>query len=243
MRKKLLVLSLCVALAAIAIAGASLAYFTDTKSATNTFTVGNVKIDLIESKFHREGNGNSNDTSIRKPTNTASGMKYVRDGNKAFTDEEIQADAATYKTDYLDVFNYRETVQKKVFTFLNDKTGVKFLAENLLITQLQIEQVVKPKLIIVKNKDAWMFLGRYAAEYQYENCIWMGYILQKVKDTDCGEVYQIKGLIDNRQRVGYDCLKETQLIGTLILFTKHYQYCKAAERPTAAIIQELYNLI
>ena len=147
------------------------------------------------------------------------------------------------KTDYLDVFNYRETVQKKVFTFLNDKTGVKFLAENLLITQLQIEQVVKPKLIIVKNKDAWMFWGRYAAENQYENCIWMGYILQKVKDTDCGEVYQIKGLIDNRQRVGYDCLKETQLIGTLILFTKHYQYCKAAERPTAAIIQELYNLI
>ena len=54
MKKKLLVLSLCVALAAIAIAGASLAYFTDTKSATNTFTVGNVKIDLIESKFRRQ---------------------------------------------------------------------------------------------------------------------------------------------------------------------------------------------
>ena len=59
MKKKLLVLSLCVALAAIAIAGASLAYFTDTKSATNTFTVGNVKIDLIESTYHREGNDNS----------------------------------------------------------------------------------------------------------------------------------------------------------------------------------------
>ena len=48
MRKKLLVLSLCVALAAIAIAGASLAYFTDTKSATNTFTMGNVAITLDE---------------------------------------------------------------------------------------------------------------------------------------------------------------------------------------------------
>ena len=103
MKKKITAIFLCVALLAIAIVGASLAYFTDTKTATNTFTVGNVKIDLIESKFHREGNGNSNDTSILKPTNTASGMKYVRDGNKAFTDEEIQADAATYKTDYLDV--------------------------------------------------------------------------------------------------------------------------------------------
>ena len=103
MKKKLLVLGLCVALAAIAIAGASLAYFTDTKSATNTFTVGNVKIDLIESKFHREGNDNSGDTSIPDPTNTASGMKYVTDGHKAFTDEEIKEDATTYQTDYLGV--------------------------------------------------------------------------------------------------------------------------------------------
>ena len=96
MKKKLLVLGLCVALAAIAIAGASLAYFTDTKSATNTFTVGNVKIDLIESRYHREGNDNSGDTSIPDPTQTASGMEYVKTGNKAFTDDEIKADAVHY---------------------------------------------------------------------------------------------------------------------------------------------------
>ena len=103
MKKKLLVLGLCVALAAIAIAGASLAYFTDTKSATNTFTVGNVKIDLIESRFHREGNDNSGDTSIPDPTQLASGMEYVTDGHKAFTDDEIKEDAKTYATDYLAV--------------------------------------------------------------------------------------------------------------------------------------------
>ena len=79
MKKKLTAIFLCVALVAIAIVGASLAYFTDTKSATNTFTVGNVKIDLIESRFHREGNDNSGDTSIPDPTQTASGMKYVTD--------------------------------------------------------------------------------------------------------------------------------------------------------------------
>ena len=103
MKKKLLVLGLCVALAAIAIAGASLAYFTDTKSATNTFTVGNVKIDLIESRFHRQGNDNSGDTSIPDPTGTASGMKYLKDGQKAFTDDEIKEDAKTYATNYLAV--------------------------------------------------------------------------------------------------------------------------------------------
>ena len=96
MKKKLTAIFLCVALAAIAIVGASLAYFTDTKSVTNTFTVGNVKIDLIESRYHREGNDNSGDTSIPDPTQTASGMKYVTDGHKAFTDAEIKADAEKY---------------------------------------------------------------------------------------------------------------------------------------------------
>ena len=96
MKKKITAICLCVALLAIAIVGATLAYFTDTKAATNTFTVGNVKIDLIESRFHREGNDNSGDTSIPDPTQTASGMKYVTDGHKAFTDDEIKADAANY---------------------------------------------------------------------------------------------------------------------------------------------------
>ena len=96
MKKKLTAIFLCVALVAIAVVGASLAYFTDTKSATNTFTVGDVKIDLIESRYHREGNDNSGDTSIPDPTQTASGMKYVTDGHKAFTDEEIKADAEKY---------------------------------------------------------------------------------------------------------------------------------------------------
>ena len=98
MKKKLTAIFLCVALVAIAIVGASLAYFTDTKSATNTFTVGNVKIDLIESRYHRQGSGSSGDTSIPAPTQTASGMKYISDGATIFTDEEIKADAANYST-------------------------------------------------------------------------------------------------------------------------------------------------
>ncbi len=55
MKKKLIAIFLCVALAAVAVVGASLAYFTDTDSEKNTFTVGNVAIDLIEEE--RNGNG------------------------------------------------------------------------------------------------------------------------------------------------------------------------------------------
>ena len=104
--KKITALCLCVALLAVAVVGASLAYFTDTKSATNTFTVGNVKIDLIESKYHREGNDNSGDLSIPDPTHKVAaddGMKYVTTGHTMFTDAEIKADAGTYATDYLGV--------------------------------------------------------------------------------------------------------------------------------------------
>ena len=106
MKKKITAICLCVALLAIAIVGATLAYFTDTKSATNTFTVGNVKINLIESKFHREGNDNSGDTSIPDPTHkvtAADGMTYVKTGHTMFTNEEIKKDAETYRDNYLAV--------------------------------------------------------------------------------------------------------------------------------------------
>lgn len=48
MKKKIITLCLVIALAATAIVGASLAYFTDTDEATNTFTVGNVQIAIRE---------------------------------------------------------------------------------------------------------------------------------------------------------------------------------------------------
>lgn len=52
MKKKITAIFLCVALVAIAIVGASLAYFTDTKTATNTFTMGNVQIKLDETNVN-----------------------------------------------------------------------------------------------------------------------------------------------------------------------------------------------
>lgn len=48
MKKKILAISLVVCLAVIAIAGATLAYFTDTDDATNVFTSGKVDITLNE---------------------------------------------------------------------------------------------------------------------------------------------------------------------------------------------------
>ena len=100
MKKKVIAICLCVALAAVAVVGASLAYFTDTKSATNTFTVGNVKIDLIESRYHRQGYNSTNDSDIPAPDKTASAMKYVTGDAKIYSNDEIKADAGNY-LDYI----------------------------------------------------------------------------------------------------------------------------------------------
>ena len=55
MKKKILVFALTIGMIAIAITSFTLAYFTDTKSATNTFTVGNVSIKLIEQQRGENG--------------------------------------------------------------------------------------------------------------------------------------------------------------------------------------------
>ena len=118
MKKKLTAIFLCVALVAIAIVGASLAYFTDTDSAKNTFTVGNVKIQLLESQYHRVNAGKGNavgeteplmggclwaaDVDMQgTPENTPN---YVTSGEvwngQYFSDAQIEADAAAYKDGY-----------------------------------------------------------------------------------------------------------------------------------------------
>lgn len=52
MKKKVLVIALALSLVAVTALGVTLAYFTDAKQTTNTFTVGNVKIELREPKWN-----------------------------------------------------------------------------------------------------------------------------------------------------------------------------------------------
>lgn len=103
MKKKITAIFLCVALVAIAIVGASLAYFTDTKTATNTFTVGNVKIELLESSLHRENAGIANGAT--STSELWSDVKKLGSGNTSpykagdtfYTDAQIEKNATEYK--------------------------------------------------------------------------------------------------------------------------------------------------
>lgn len=118
MKKKLIAISLVVAMLAVAVIGGSLAYFTDTDSAKNTFTVGNVKIQLLESQYHRVNAGKGNATGETEPLSggylwaanvdmqgtTENTPNYVTSGEVwdglYFSDAQIEADAADYKNGY-----------------------------------------------------------------------------------------------------------------------------------------------
>ena len=63
MKKKVIATSAVLGLAALVLGSGTLAYFTDSKEITNNFTVGNVKIELIESQLHRANAGVANDST------------------------------------------------------------------------------------------------------------------------------------------------------------------------------------
>lgn len=75
MKKKIVALCLCVALAVVAIGGATLAYFTDTDEAKNTFTVGNVEIKLDETNVDDPQGDRVQENSYK----LIPGVSYVKD--------------------------------------------------------------------------------------------------------------------------------------------------------------------
>lgn len=104
MKKTIAIVMLVVLVAAVSVLG-TLAYLTDTKTAKNTFTVGNVKIELLESSLHRENAGVANgQTSTSElwsnvdKEGTGNTSKY-KAGDTFYTDAQIEANAAEYKCD------------------------------------------------------------------------------------------------------------------------------------------------
>ena len=102
-KKRFVAILLCMTLVALAAIGATFAYLTSTDSVTNTFTVGNVKIDLIESSLHRENagvaNGATSDSELWSDVEmlgSGNTSKY-KAGDTFYTDAQIEANAAEYK--------------------------------------------------------------------------------------------------------------------------------------------------
>lgn len=107
-KKKIVSLALAASLAAVAVVGSSLAYFTDKDTADNVFTVGNVSIDLTEPNWAGEGSKDAPEAypgeALQKdPTVTNDGK------NPAFVRIKVEGwnclgenNMITYRTDYVE---------------------------------------------------------------------------------------------------------------------------------------------
>lgn len=142
------------------------------------------------------------------------------------------------ETAYLDIFYFRETDQNYLKReILKSAEGINFLVDQLTITQNVIEEVIKPKLIIVKNKESWAYWGKLASQ----GIIWMGYDLEKIGDYESGELYKIKGFVESNERINSERAK-TNLENTLVFFTSHFQYVAKSKRPDPALVSELMEI-
>ena len=148
------------------------------------------------------------------------------------------------KTVYWDLFSYREKYQKSLRNKIlkpQKNEPCQFVIEHIQLAQ-RIAESVKPKLIIIKNKEAWAYFGKYFSnDYCGEGATgwrWMNYMYSPVKKVLPGdaEVRIIEGIHSGN----VSGLTSTNLVGTKVLFMKHLnQYTKIEDRPTPEMIADL----
>ena len=124
MKKKILSVCLVVAIAVLAIAGASLAYFTDNEEATNTFTFGKVDIELTEDHWVA-------------PEYAVPGVAYEKDPvvtNIGKNDAWIKVDVTLSDAEAFMAAadNYGITDLSTIFTFVDDFDDDWTLADTVL---------------------------------------------------------------------------------------------------------------
>ncbi len=106
MKKKILALILCAMMAATAVVGGTLAYFTDTEGATNVMTVGNVSI--VQDETNEKGEAFQDNQKLYPYTGDGDGMK----------DENLMNTASEYYTGR--VMDTADNWISKIVTVKND---------------------------------------------------------------------------------------------------------------------------
>ena len=155
MNKKIAILALALCMvAAIAVTG-TIAYFTDSDAQTNTFTVGNVDIDLSEPNWEETGKKDAEDAYPGEPlakdptvTNIGSNPCFVRIKVTGL-DCLAPAGLITLKTDYVEGISAEWVEYEGYYYYYKDGCGV--LAAGVK-TDALFDQIVIPTDL--KNGDA-----------------------------------------------------------------------------------------
>ena len=171
MKKKILSICLVAVIAAMAIAGASLAYFTAEDSAENVFTVGNVAIDLTEPNWDETGKVEAEDVYPGEPlakdptvTNTGKNPCFVRisvTGWDSLKNAKLSDQDITYRTDYVD--------EKLGENWVKHTDGYFYYTKVLQpgeTTDAQIDQIVIPFELTNSVKAEPIVVTAYACQAQ-----------------------------------------------------------------------------
>lgn len=117
--------------------------------------------------------------------------------------------------EYIDLFAFRETHQpvgtKEV---IQNSALFPYVVEQVSLTQEIIENTIKPKVIVIKNKEAWAFFGKMP------QFTWMGYNFEHIDDTPHGELCRIRGFRPDKDRINPHIVKSS-IDGAYVLFTTH----------------------
>ena len=124
--------------------------------------------------------------------------------------KETQIDL-TNRASYLDLFPIQSEPFKIMDDIIRNPKMFDYVIEQISLDQTIIEDIVRPKLIIVTDNDAAAFFGKLP-EY-----IWMGYKFQLIEKTPRGELYRIVGFRPEERIQPNRAL--TNLIGTKVYFT------------------------
>ena len=182
MKKKILTLGLVAALSATAAIGGTLAYFTDTTDAKNTFTVGNVKIEIEEEHWVAKdaedvfpGQTLAKDPKVKNTGNNSCFIRAKISNLDQFgTDKQITVDAIGTGWEYnaADDYYYWTAVVDK-----DDETGCLFNFITMPTGLDGKETDVKPITIDAEAVQAQGFSGTMnAATLQtwFETCFGTG---------------------------------------------------------------------
>lgn len=195
----------------------------------------NILITGINPSFRSDAVAGSGHFDFRETLSETKWDNYWGPLKKILFDADINIDLRE-QTAYLDIFYFREKEQKKLRNeILLETKGVQFLADQLYITQHTVEEIIKPRLIIVKNKESAAYWGKLAKD----GFIWMGYEFESLRHLECGELCRISGLTNSTERIALDIVK-TNLNGSLVLFSEHIsQYTRKGKRPTAGLVNHI----
>lgn len=116
------------------------------------------------------------------------------------------------RTAYMDLFPIQSTsasyeILKEI---IQNPKMFDYVVEQISLNQTIIEDVVRPKLIIIQDEHSWAFFGKLP------EFVWMGYEFQLIEKTAYGELCRIVGFRSD-DRIQPD-RKQTNLIGTKVLF-------------------------